>query len=139
MKGRMDDLNISQQEEAMKGDIKMVWSQNKKEIAGACSPPSHQRRLPLQQGMNHEDIFRLIYQSHKKQPLLPQHKMSRHPYRLRKPQHNIVDSGKLPPTTVNALPNVQPSPYLIQNAKLLQIPYSNTKHSCKRQILPVCA
>jgi len=29
----MDDLNISQQEEAMKRDIKMVWSQNKKEMA----------------------------------------------------------------------------------------------------------
>jgi len=26
----MDDLNISYQEEAMKRDIKMVWSQNKK-------------------------------------------------------------------------------------------------------------
>jgi hypothetical protein len=28
----MDDLNISQQEEAMKGDIKMAWSQSKKEM-----------------------------------------------------------------------------------------------------------
>jgi hypothetical protein len=77
----MDDLNISQQEEAMKGDIKTVWSQNRKRnslIVDACSPPSHQRRLPLQQGMNHEDIFHFIYQSHKKQPLFPQQKMSRH-------------------------------------------------------------
>lgn len=67
----MDDLNISQQEEAMKRDIKMVWSQNKKRNGltfDACSPLSHQRRLPLQQDMNHEDIFRFIYQSHKKQP-----------------------------------------------------------------------
>jgi hypothetical protein len=29
----MDDLNISQKEEAMKGGIKMVWSHNKKETA----------------------------------------------------------------------------------------------------------
>jgi len=69
----------------MKGDIKMVWSHNKKRnslTVDACSPLSHQRRLPLQQDMNHEDIFRFIYQSHKKQPLLPQQKMPRHPYRL---------------------------------------------------------
>ena len=81
----------------------MVWRQNEKKnlTVDACSPQSHQRDFLCQQDMNHEDIFRFIYQSHKK--LLP-NKKAHHPYRLCKPSTYHCDSGMLRPITVNALP-----------------------------------